>query len=95
MRALPNVGVKIASVNKARATLYRLIDEVCDSHEPVVITGKRNNAVLVSQEDWNNIQETLYLGSIPGMVESIKAASAEPRKEAVPLEALKELWDIE
>jgi antitoxin YefM len=92
MRALPNVGVKIASVNKARATLYRLVDEVCDSHEPVVITGKRNNAVLVSQEDWNNIQETLYLGSIPGMVESIKAAAAELREEAIPLEALKELW---
>jgi antitoxin YefM len=65
---------------------------VCDSHEPVVITGKRNNAVLVSQEDWNNIQETLYLSSIPGMVESIKAAASEPHEESVSLEALKELF---
>ncbi len=59
------------TASKARATLYRLIDEASASHEPVLITGKRGNAVLVSEEDWKAIQETIYLLSIPGMRESI------------------------
>ncbi|HEX4480044.1 MAG TPA: type II toxin-antitoxin system Phd/YefM family antitoxin [Rudaea sp.] len=56
----------------ARANLYRLLDEAAENHEPVHITGPRNNAVLVSEEDWNAIQETLYLLSVPGMRESIR-----------------------
>jgi len=56
----------------ARTKLYALIDEVSESHEPLLITGKRSNAVLISEEDWRAIQETLYLVSIPGMAESIK-----------------------
>ena len=56
---------------EARTKLYKLIDETASSHKPVTITGKRANAVLVSEEDWNSIQETLYLLSIPGMRESI------------------------
>jgi prevent-host-death family protein len=59
------------TVTDARARLYALIDEVATSHEPVLITGKRNNAVLISEEDWRSIEETLYLLSIPGMRESI------------------------
>ncbi len=55
----------------ARARLYRLIDGTAVSHEPVLITGKRHNAVLVSEEDWRSIEETLYLLSIPGMRMSI------------------------
>jgi antitoxin YefM len=55
----------------ARANLYRLLDQVADSHEPIVITGRRNNAVLISEDDWRAIEETLYLVSIPGMRESI------------------------
>lgn len=62
----------------ARARLYRLIDDAAASHEPVLITGKRNNAVLVSEEDWTAIQETLFLLSIPGMRESIKEGMASP-----------------
>lgn len=65
------------SVTEARANLYRVIDEAAVSHEPVLITGKRNNAVLVSEEDWSAIQETLYLLSIPGMRESIKQGMEE------------------
>ena len=61
---------------KARAKLYSLIDETASSHQPIQITGKRSNAVLVSQEDWAAIQETLYLLSIPGMRESIKQGFA-------------------
>lgn len=55
----------------ARAKLYGLLDEVAASHKPVQISGKRGNAVLVSEEDWSAIQETLYLLSIPGMRQSI------------------------
>jgi len=47
------------------------LDEASETHEPIQITGKRTNAVLVSEDDWRSIQETLYLSSIPGMQESI------------------------
>jgi prevent-host-death family protein len=59
------------TASKARAQLYKLMDSVSKNHEPVQITGKRSNAMLVSEEDWSAIQETLYLTSIPGMKESI------------------------
>lgn len=59
------------NVTEARANLYKLIDDASVSHEPVVITGKRGNAVLLSEDDWNAINETLYLLSVPGMRESI------------------------
>jgi len=60
------------SASEARANLYRLIDETNLSHEPILITGKRANAILVSEEDWRGIQETVYLLSIPNMRESIR-----------------------
>ena len=59
------------SATEARAKLYRLIDETSLTHEPIVITGKRGNAVLISEDDWRAIQETLHLDSIPGMKASI------------------------
>ena len=59
------------NVTEARANLYKLIDDASASHEPVVITGKRGNAVLLAEDDWNAINETLYLISVPGMRESI------------------------
>lgn len=61
----------VLKASAARAKLYRLIDEAALSHEPVLISGKRRNAVLLSEEDWRAVQETLYLVSIPGMRESI------------------------
>jgi antitoxin YefM len=64
--------VNIIKATKARSRLYSLIDETNASHQLIVITGKRNNAVLVSEEDWNAINETLYLPSILGMRESIR-----------------------
>lgn len=64
--------MNILNATEARAKLYTLIDETAASHQPVIITGKRANAVLVSEEDWNAISETLYLLSVPGMRESIK-----------------------
>jgi antitoxin YefM len=66
------------TASEARANLYRLIDEAAESHQPIVIAGKRSSAVLVSAEDWSSIQETLYLLAVPGMRESIKAGMAEP-----------------
>ena len=66
------------TASEARANLYRLIDEAAESHKPIVISGKRANAVLVSEEDWSTIQETLQLLAIPGMRESIKDSMAEP-----------------
>lgn len=59
------------NVTEARAKLYSLIDETVSSHRPIIIKGKRSNAVLLAEEDWNAINETLYLVSIPGMRESI------------------------
>lgn len=69
------------TVTKARSKMYRLIDEVSTSHQPVTITGKRGNAVLVSEDDWRAIQETLYLLSIPGMRESIREGLDTPIDE--------------
>ncbi len=66
------------SASEARANLYRLIDETAESHEPIVISGKRTNAVLLAADDWSAIQETLFLLAVPGMRESIKEGMAEP-----------------
>lgn len=63
--------VAMISVTEARENLHGLVDEAVQSHKPVVIAGKRGNAVLLAEEDWNSINETLYLLSIPGMRESI------------------------
>jgi len=66
------------TATKARSELYKLLDQAAESHEPIQITGKRSNAVLVSEEDWRSIQETLFLVSIPGMRESIRKGMAVP-----------------
>ncbi len=59
------------TATEARKKLYRLIDETASTHEPITITGKRGNAVLLSESDWRAIQETMFLVNIPGMRESI------------------------
>ena len=59
------------TVTEARKRLYSLLDGVADSHEPVQIAGKRNSAVLIAEEDWRAVQETLYLVGVPGMRASI------------------------
>ncbi|MDP2028542.1 MAG: type II toxin-antitoxin system Phd/YefM family antitoxin [Thiobacillus sp.] len=66
------------TASEARANLYRLMDQAAESHQPIAISGKRTSAVLVSSEDWNAIQETLFLLAVPGMRESIKQGMAEP-----------------
>ena len=69
------------TATEARSKLYRLIDQAASSHEPIVITGKRANAVLISEDDWRAVQETLYLLSIPGMRESIREGLETPIEE--------------
>jgi antitoxin YefM len=64
--------MKTISATLARSDPYRVIDSAPDDHEPVLITGKRGNAFLLSEADWRAIQETLYLVSIPGMRDSIR-----------------------
>ncbi|MCU7805636.1 MAG: type II toxin-antitoxin system Phd/YefM family antitoxin [Candidatus Thiodiazotropha sp. (ex Lucinoma borealis)] len=71
----------ILNATEARSRLYSLIDEATNTHQPIVITGKRGNAVLVSEEDWNSISETLHLMSVPGMRESIKEGMETPLSE--------------
>ena len=63
---------KVMSVSQVRADIYNVMDETAKTHEPVLITGKRNNVVMLSQEDWNAIEETLYLNAIPNMASSIQ-----------------------
>ena len=69
------------SATEARTKLYRLIDQTSASHEPILITGKRGNAVLISEDDWRSIQETIFLLNIPGMRESIREGLATPLEE--------------
>jgi antitoxin YefM len=73
--------MKTITASTARANLYRLIEETAESSEPVQITGKRANAVLVAEDDWRAIQETMYLLSIPGMRESIREGLETPVAE--------------
>lgn len=69
------------TATEARKRLYSLVDDVAESHHTVQIVGKRHSAVLISEEDWRAIQETLYLTSIPGMRESIREGLNTPLDE--------------
>ncbi len=69
------------NATNARKNFYSLLGDVGQSHVPVHISGPRGNAVLISEEDWNAIQETLYLHSVPGLVEQIQEARKEPIEE--------------
>lgn len=69
------------TATKAKTRLPQLLEETQQSHRPIVITGRHTNAVLVSEEDWNAMQETLYLLSIPGMRESILEGMRTPLEE--------------
>ncbi len=75
--------MKTITATQARNKIYKLIDETAEESKPIQITGKRANAVLVSEDDWNAIQETLYLLSIPGMKESIVKGMKEPVEKCV------------
>ena len=69
------------NATSARQNLFRLIEQVNTEHEPVLITGRRGSAVLLSEDDWHAIEETLYLNSIPGVAESIQEGMKTPVSE--------------
>lgn len=73
--------MKTLTTTEARKNIYKLVEQTNETREPIQITGKKNNAVLVSEEDWRNIQETLFLTSIPGMRESILEGMKTPVSE--------------
>ncbi len=75
--------MKTISITEARNNIYKLIDMANEDGEPIQITGKRGNAILLSEEDWRAIRETLYLVSIPGMKESIIKGLKEPLDKTV------------
>ena len=66
------------TASKARERLYKLLDEAASTHHPIQIMGKRSSAILIGEEDWRAIQETLFLLSIPGMRESIRRGIKTP-----------------
>ncbi len=73
--------MSILTATEARKRLYTLVDDVAESHDPIQIVGKRNSAVLLSEEDWRAIHETLYLTSIPKMRDSIRKGLKTPVEE--------------
>jgi len=75
--------MKSLTATEARKTLYRLIDEVTVTSEPVQISGKRSSAILIARDDWEALQETVHLLSIPGMRESIREGLETPLEECV------------
>lgn len=75
--------MQVMTAVSAGTNLCNLIEQTQEFHEPIMISGKRGNAVLISEEDWNSIQETLYLSSIRGMKESILESSKKPLEDSV------------
>ena len=75
--------MSIINATNARANFFKLIDEVVDTHEPIYVTGKSGNVVVLSEEDFRSIQETLYLCSIPGMRDKIIEGLNTPLDECV------------
>jgi len=73
----------VITITEAKNKFYHLIEKVNLSHKPIIITSKKGNAVLISENDWRAIQETLYLLSIPGMRKSIKEGLATPVKQCI------------
>ncbi|HUF89700.1 MAG TPA: type II toxin-antitoxin system Phd/YefM family antitoxin [Gemmatimonadota bacterium] len=75
--------MKSLTATEARKTLYRLIDEVTVTSEPIQISGKRSSAILIARDDWEALQETVHLLSIPGLRESIREGLETPLEECV------------
>ena len=78
--------IRDSNITNARKELYNLVEDVNLYSEPTLIVSKKGNAVLISESDWNAIQETIYLNSIPGIVESIKEGMDTAIEDCVPEE---------
>lgn len=84
--------MKTVPISQARANIFKLVEDTNQTHQPILISWKGGNAVLVSEEDWNAIQETLYLNSIPGMAESLLEGANTPIEDCTSLaEVLEEM----
>lgn len=75
--------MSIINATKARANFYKLMEETITSHEPTFITGKKGNVVLISEEDYKAMEETIYLSSIPGMKEKLIEGMNTPLDECI------------
>lgn len=84
--------MKSVSITNARQNIFNIIEQIILNSEPIQITSKKGDVVILSLEDWSAIQETLYLLSVPGMRESILEGSNEPLEECKSLEDIG--WDI-
>lgn len=73
----------IINATTARNNLFKLIEETITTHEPVTVTGKNGNVVMIPEEDWRSIQETLYLSDVPGLKEKIIKGLNTPLEECV------------
>ena len=71
----------IVTISAARANIFNIVQTAIETHEPVIMTSKHGNAVLLSEDDFRSIQETLYLQAIPGLVEDVKAGIAEAKTD--------------
>ncbi len=76
------------TIQEAQDRLSTLINDVANGHLQIAISSDRYHAVLVSKEDWDAIQETLYLNQIPSLVDSIQNSSQEPIEDCIRLEHL-------
>lgn len=73
----------IYTTTEARKNIYKMVDETNKTHMPIYIKGKRNNAVLISEDDYESLQETMHIYSVPNLVKEILEASKEPIEECV------------
>ena len=71
------------SLPEATQNLDNLINKITQNHQPVMIKGSQNDVIVVSKEDWSAIQETIYLNSIPGYIDSIHESINSSREEWV------------
>jgi antitoxin YefM len=73
-------------INQAQLDLPKLIADINQKHQPILIKETTGNAVLISEQEWNEIQETLYIQSISGLTESIHQAAATPLEDCIDVE---------
>lgn len=77
--------MKIVNISEARRNIFKLTENVIKSSHPVTITSRKGNVVVVSLEDWESMEETLYIKSIPGLAESIIKSANAPDEEFVSI----------
>lgn len=91
MKFIRCIEVDIVNINQAKDNIEKLVDQTNDNHQPILLSGTKGNAVLISEGDWNSIQETLYLYSIPGMVESIIEGGNTPIEDCINEDSIRDI----